>query len=347
MAVPVVPTNFLVQQGNGQVFLSWNLVSGATSYSVERSVDGVNFSVVAAPSTNLFLDTTVLIGVNYFYQVAGVNGSGTGPYTTAQSVVATLSGGMTLGQIRLYAQQRADRVNSNFVTTTEWNTYINQSYYELYDLLINSDQDLYLYQPVLLVTDGVTFQYQLPTGQNTFLNNALQTITPPPFYRLWGVDCGLDASSNAWVTLKKFSAIQRNRYVYPQITSTFLGVFNLQYRLIASDPALLYFIPTPSANQYIRLFYIPRLTTLLQDTDIMDGISGWTEYVIVDAAIKALQKEESDVSVLAAQKEMLKMRIEESSINRDVGQPDTISDTRNWAQGNGWSLGQDGSYGGY
>lgn len=350
MAVPIIPTNFLVQQGNGQVFLSWNLVSGATSYSVERSPDGVTFAVVASPAVNSYLDTTVSTGVNYFYQVAGVNGSGTGAYTPAQSVTPTNSGQMTLGQLRLYAQQRADRVNSNFVTTTEWNTYINQSYYELYDLLVTVYEDYYVYQPILIVTDGVSFEYSLPTGQNTYLNNNLQTITPPPFYKLWGVDCGLDASSNAWVTLKKFDAIQRNRYVYPQITSTFLGVFNMQYRIIDNYPPKLYFIPTPSANQYIRIWYVPRMTTLLQDTDVADGISGWTEYIIVDAAIKAMQKEESDTSLLMAQKMALKMRIEETAMNRDVGQGDTISDVRNWAQGNGFNsmgLGTDGGYGGY
>lgn len=346
MAIPAVPTNFLVQQGNGQVFLAWDIISGATSYSIQRSTDGVNFTGLSTPSVPQYLDTTVLLGTQYFYQVASVNGSGTSPYTVAQSVVATEPGQMTLGQLRLFAQQRADRVNSNFVTTTEWNSYINQSYFELYDLLVTTYEDYYLYQPTLFATDGQTFQYPLPDGKKTFLDMNLNVITPPPFYKLWGVDCGLAAGSNAWVTLSKFDAIQRNSYVYPQITSTYFNVFNFRYRLVANN---LFFIPTPSANQYIRIWFIPRLATLLMDTDIADGVSGWTEYIIVDAAIKALQKEESDVSTLGAQKLLLKQRIEETAMNRDVGQPDTISDTRNWSTRNGYygnGLG-DGSYGGY
>ncbi len=88
---------------------------------------------------------------------------------------------------------------------------------------------------------------------------------------------------------------------------------------------------------------------LLKDTDILDGVSGWTEYVIVDAAIKALEKEESDTSALQIRKQMLKQRIEESAMNRDAGQPDTISATRRNGDmsGSGWGPNGDGSSGGF
>lgn len=224
------------------------------------------------------------------------------------------------------AQQRADRVNSSFVSTAEWNTYINQSAYELYDLLVNTFEDYYTTTPYTFTTDGTTSQYSLP----------------PNFDKLVGVDLALNATSNAYVTIQKFDFISRNRYVYPNITSTFAGVFNLRYRLVGST---LMFIPTPSAGQQVRVWYIPRMTQLLKDTDQLDGVSGWIEYVIVDAAIKALQKEESDVTVLMAQKMALIKRIEESAMNRDAGQPDTISSTRAWGNsGGGW--GNDGGYGG-
>ena len=73
----------------------------------------------------------------------------------------------------------------------------------------------------------------------------------------------------------------------------------------------------------------------------------WSEYVIVDAAIKASQKEESDVSILMQQKMALIKRIEDSAMNRDVGQPDRISDTRNSTGYGGGGWGFDGSSGGY
>lgn len=330
MAAPAIPLNFQVQQGNGQALASWSLVPGAQNYVVQRSSDGVNYSTLASPVSASYLDTTPLVGVQYYYQVASQNGSFISGFTNPQSCVPTNTGDLSLSQIRLMAKQRADLVNSPFITDPEWNTYINQSYFELYDLLVTVYEDYYVKTPYIFATTGTSFEYLLPSD----------------FYKVLGVDLGLASDTNAWVTIKKFNFISRNRYVYPQLTSTYLGVFNLRYRVVGN---YLYFIPTPSGGQYIRVWYVPKLIQLLQDTDILVGISGWSEYVIIDVAIKAMQKEESDVSILMEQKLMMKKRIEEAASNRDAGQPDTISDTRTSAErwGGYGGVGFDGSYGGF
>lgn len=331
MATPAMPIDITLQQANGQIFLDWSLVAGATSYQVQRSEDGVTYTIVASPTVNSFLDDTITVGVLYYYKVASTNTNGTSPYTYAGAIIAAYAGELPLANVRLAAQQRADRVNSQYVTKAEWNSYINQSYFELYDLMVTTYEDYSVAVPVDFVTDGTSDKYALPNGVN--YDGAR------PLYKLLGIDCGLANGVNGYVTLKKFNFIARNKYVFPNITSTFLGVFNLQYRVMGSN---IMFIPTPSAAQVMRIWYVPRLRSLLQDTDIMDGISGWDEYVIVDAAIKALQKEESDVSVLMAQKMALKSRIEESASNRDAGQPDTVSDTRSWSSRWGSSGGDPG-----
>ena len=335
MASPSIPSGFFVQQADGSVLLTWNLVAGATSYKVQRSTDGVTYSVVSSPVVNQYVDTSVTTGTLYYYQVASDNGT-TSSSTQPQKVVPTLAGQMSLAGLRLAAQQRADRENSNFVTLPEWNSYINQSTFELYDLLTTVYED-YNLAPSLNITTTGAAQYDLPNGSNY--------SAAPAFYKLMGVDVGIASSTNGWVTLKKFNFISRNRYVFPQITSTALGVFNMQYRIVGSTIML---IPTPQAGQTIRMWYIPRMTSLLRDTDVLDGVSGWTEYVIVDAAIKALQKEESDVSVLMAEKQMLIERLNGSAQNRDVSMPDTISNTRTRTeQWGGYGSGYDGSSGGF
>lgn len=321
MAIPGIPSNVVLQQGDGNVFFSWDIVAGATSYSVQRSVDGVTYSVVGSPTVNNYLDTTALINTLYYYQVASVNGSGTSSFTTALQTIPTLPGQLSLGEIRLRSQQRADRVNSKFVTTAEWNFFINQAYAELYDLLITVYEDYYVAPRLTFTVNGTDSLYDLPNGQNYSGARA--------FYKMYGVDLGLDSSSNAFVTLKKFDFISRNKYVFPQITTTFLGVFNLQYRVIGNQ---LMFVPVPGGNQIVGIWYYPRLRWLLQDTDVMDGVSGWTQYPIVRAAKYALDKEESDTSKLDEELLYLKTRIEESAMNRDVGQPDTISNTRSWGE---------------
>lgn len=75
-----------------------------------------------------------------------------------------------------------------------------------------------------------------------------------------------------------------------------------------------------------------------QVTTPVDGLAGWEEYAIVDMAIRALQKEESDVQVLMAQKEALRQRIMAMADTRDVGSPPVVGDNQSnsfwWPNGN-------------
>lgn len=350
MAIPSTPSNFYVQTANQQILVSWSLSPGATSYIVQRSQDNISYSTITtltgSPLATSYIDTTATLGVQYWYKVSASSSDGDSSYTNPQSAVAVQSGEMSLGQLRLAAQQRADRVNSPFVTMPEWNSYINQALYELYDLLITVYEDYFIATPVQFTANGSTFLYPLPTGSNSFTNgvDGSTVFTPPAFYKLIGVDLALSNANNAFVTVNKFNFSDRNRFVYPNTASTIYGVFNLQYRVMGNN---IEFIPTPSGNQIIRLWYIPRLTTLLADTDATSfSISGWSEYVIVRAAKYALDKEESDTTKLDEQILFLKTRIEETAANRDAGMPDKISDTRTgW--GNGWGGGSSGPIGGF
>ena len=216
---------------------------------------------------------------------------------------------MTLLELRTAARQRSDMVNSQFVTDAEFNSYINQSYFELYDVLVSKYGDNYYVAPVYTITtNGTDDQYALPTS--------------PAVYKLLGVDLALSNTTDSFVTVRPFEFIDRNRYAVPNFQS-FYGLTNLRYRLNGDK---IWFTPIPAANQRIRLWYVPRMTILALDTDTVDGVSGWTEYIIVDAAIKAMQKEESDVSALMAQKQMLTQRINAMAESRDAGSPAKVSD---------------------
>lgn len=340
MALPQIPQNVALQQANGQVLITWDQIVDVT-YDVERSLDNITYASIATPSIPQYLDTAVTVGVVYYYKVASIAaGPVTGNYSTPQSIVPTYAGQMTLGQIRLQAQQRADRVNSQFLTTPEWNTNINQSYFELYDLLVQKfGNEYFVAAPLNITLTGAQF-YDLPNGLNY--------EGARPFYKLLGVDLSLNnPANNAFLTLKKFEFISRNNYIYPQLTANLLTVGGLRYRLMGNQIEL---IPVPSATQVARIWYIPRMLELLADNDLVDGVSGWTEYIILDAAIKALQKEESDVTVLLAQKQALMARIESAAENRDAGEPERISQTRmandfyGYGNSEGWGGGPTGGF---
>lgn len=304
MAAPSTPTNFNVQAANGRVLCSWDISAGATSYVVLRSTDGVTFASVGTPTAITYLDTTITVNTRYYYAVQASNGSAS-VATPSQQIVATLTGIECLSSIRLQAQQRADRVGSNFVNMPEWNKNINQSATELYDLLVTAYEDYYLASPFAITTTGVS-SYALPND----------------FYKLLGVDYSVGSST---VSLGKYNFSERNRYSYASTSNAFAGYTDMRYRVMGANIRI---EPLPSSGQTITLHYIPRLAPMLADTDTLDGVSGWIEYVIIDAAIKALQKEESDVSVLMAEKAALKERIENVAQNRDAGLPNTISRVR-------------------
>jgi len=327
MAIPGAPFNVVLQTGNAQNLVSWPIVSGATSYSVQRSTDGITFSSLGTSTEPQYLDTTCLVGVSYFYQVASVNASGTSGYSASYpaSIVPCLPGQINLGYLRYQAQLRADMLNSEFITTDEWNIYINKSMFNLFNILTTKyGEDFFVASPYTFSTTGQK-NYPLPDGSSTF---AVNNVTPPAVFKLLGIDCGVAVGNNAWVTLPRYNWIDRNRFIYPQLQANALGVFNLSYRQMGNQ---LYFIPNPTAGQYIQIWYIPIMTSLLKDTDMLSfSISGWDEYVVVDAAIKALTKEESfeQAEELKAERTIMIEAIETTAANRDAGQPNTISDTR-------------------
>src|SRR5580692_10217459 len=137
--------NIILQTGNGQNFLTWSLIVGVPNYTVQRSLDGINWTTVGTPATNNFLDAGVAIGTNYFYQVSA--GTGFSP-SQPNSITPCAPGQINLGYLRYQARLRADMLKSNFVTNDEWNIEINQSALELYGLLVQKYGEDYFLAPL-------------------------------------------------------------------------------------------------------------------------------------------------------------------------------------------------------
>lgn len=221
---------------------------------------------------------------------------------------------MSLAQFRTAVRQRTNNENAtgvytnSFITDAELNSYINQSIFELYDILIQKfGSEYFVANPSTITTDGVNSLFNLPAD----------------FYKLIGVALQINGSS--YVPLKQGSMAEMLA-LQGVVNQQVIGVNTLIYRLRAGK---IWIAPLPQAGQILQLIYVPTFTTLNGDSDTFDGISGWTEYVIVDASIKCLQKEESDVSVLMMQKAQLLERIESAAANRDAANPSTVADVQN------------------
>ena len=247
---------------------------------------------------------------------------------------------VSLTELRTLTRQRADMENSQFVTDTELTRYLNNSWGELYNLIVeNFNEDYYTTSTTISLSSG-TDSYSLPSD----------------FYKMRGVD--LVVTSTESVPLRRYNWSNRTR--------NSLTVYARDYRYRVQRKSIV-FTPTPSTSDSVKLFYIPSprklesvtpsgvtrgttttytvsshsSTTIVTDLNssalsdptvigtvesVFDFYSGWDEYVIIDSAIKMLLKEEADVTALLLQKNQLRERIITESQNRDAGEPQTVTD---------------------
>lgn len=210
---------------------------------------------------------------------------------------------ITLATLRTDVRQRADMENSQFVTDAEVNGFISSSYGKFYDLLVTKFADYYVDDPI---------EFTLSAGEDSY------TLTST-FYKILGLD--LKVGNNEYRPLRIFTFEDRNhrsasdvlRGIHPQV----------RYRILGNK---IRFTPADRAQGTYRLWQVPRAATLSDDADTIDGINGWEEFIVLDAAIKCLSKEESDTSELTRQRNEIQKRIEDAAASRDIGQPERITD---------------------
>lgn len=211
---------------------------------------------------------------------------------------------ITLAQLRTRARQIADKENSQHVTDDELSSYVNMAIAELHDLLIGSYSSDYYISTSIFPTVANVANYALPND----------------FYKLRGVDAALTASEYA--SLRPFNFNERNRNDSFASWGLMTGP-SIRYRMIGSN---LVFSPPPDGTFSIRLWYIPQAVVLVADSDSLADLNQYSEYVVYDAAIRILTKEESDISALMAKKQEIVQRIQQMAQNRDADQPESISD---------------------
>lgn len=83
-----------------------------------------------------------------------------------------------------------------------------------------------------------------------------------------------------------------------------------------------------SGGRKLVIYYVPACPRLALQGDSFDGINGWEEYVVVDAAMKCLEKEESDIQALMMRKGQLTDRINRMAPERDAGMPERVQSLR-------------------
>lgn len=89
--VPPAPTNLDAVGGIFQIDVSWDAVTGASSYTLERATAGGGWTdTFPGLTTNSYTDTNVTPGTTYSYRVRAVFGGTNSDYSNVDSAVALL-----------------------------------------------------------------------------------------------------------------------------------------------------------------------------------------------------------------------------------------------------------------
>jgi len=174
---------------------------------------------------------------------------------------------------------------SNFITQTDWLDFFNEAWTELYDILIESSDNYFVAETYITLLPSGGTDYDLPTD----------------FYKLYNADLEINAASNTFCTIRRFTEAERNNTIGN----------------VSSLP-----------NGRVRLRYYPqptRYTSADLTTDI-ESYANWEKMVIARMAIMALDAEESNSDRLSRQFAEYKRNITEASQERDYHLPGRISD---------------------
>lgn len=202
-------------------------------------------------------------------------------------------------QARFYA----DMINTQFVTDNEIISYIDRAYRDMYIRIVEQNSGYFRTKVVIPIVGG----------QDTY-------ALPSDFYKLSGIDLNLD--SNNTITISNINFNERNmlKSVYSSIC------LSRGWRYLISGQNII-FSPAPDVSAGFTCWYIPDPITITSSTvSLVLTPSVIVDYLPICAAIKCLQKEESDYSELMQERNNLAEQIMRATATQDDNFPLKVTD---------------------
>jgi len=203
-----------------------------------------------------------------------------------------------ISDIITLAKQLSDMENSNFISSSEWLRYADQSYRKFYNLVTTLYED-YNVSSYDYTTVADTEEYTLPTGFLKVRLVELYGVTPRP------------------MTLREWTLTEKNRLAY-SVTG-----YPIRFSVYGNTLRLM---PPPKGPYQVKLWYIPTATSITIDSQSVEVYNGFDTYIALDMAIRARMKEESDASGLMAERDEMRKQLEDTLRGRDAGTPRTMTD---------------------
>lgn len=203
---------------------------------------------------------------------------------------------VTLANMRTYCRDRYE-IDDNYITDSMLNTWVNGSYYSLYNLMVEHDPHWFLTSSDLNIVSGTA-----------------TVALPATCFKVRRVDI-LESGSD-WTTLQRYSLAEENEYSGQSVQDRAVTRY-----LVAGDNIRLNPTPGWSQSSGLRVYYTPVPTTLSGDSSTLDGVSGWEEWIICDVGIKFFVKQEWQPEAIMAQRTAVENQIKGLASQRDTGNP--------------------------
>lgn len=213
----------------------------------------------------------------------------------------------SLANLRAEVRDRADIENSDHITDAQVDRYINQSGAALHAMLVEHCEDEFVE-----LFSGTT---DAASGGITSISLNTEAEVTAGAYKILGVEVttnGVRSELSRW-----------NWKSRPALLADGVSGPPHFYRWVSYTVQIIPSVPT--ATPYV-IAAIPPYVDLAEDDDTLDGRDGWEEWIVWDAAIKAMVKEETDTREAVAERDRVLLRIKSQMKKRDFAHPHRVVD---------------------
>lgn len=209
---------------------------------------------------------------------------------------------------------------------SEVNYYINQGIAEFYDLLLRSIGE-YFESQTTIITDGMNTVYPLPADFQRLLlaqvnlgwnfNGVLGDNNIGLYNFTLSERPELSSSTPGWAGQPFAYHIHGGT---PTQANTTQGTIPVQYAIE--------FLPKPSVNMHIQVYYVPTCPLLVNDNDTLDTINGWDVYASAFASKLMRIKDDLPTTAQDMLLNSMRERIEAAAPHRDQYSQRRVVDVR-------------------
>lgn len=218
------------------------------------------------------------------------------------------------------ARALADQDDSDNTDAADAIVWLNQALAELWDLLVKADPRRHARRSDLTVASGVReYDFADAGAFSPTVEDLMSVLGVSYVYRAPLQEIPLDPFAFGERGVDESELDQYTPYPGAGVR------WDIRYQGQTGEDARLIFSRDPEVNALYYVYVVRSCPELDSDLDVFDGVNGWEDFAVYTTAILMLQREESDASVLMAERARIELRIAALAPKRIAGRSKVIA----------------------